>query len=192
MTSASTAEPSRVGHVPVRTAPLPVPARGAWRTITEAAPRLTDVIVPSRVAAPTSTSGLESAEPLPFTKTTLSRSIAGMIPATRGRIEFDGADITGAPAHVRARRGIALCHEGRRLFREQTVRENLLIAGRHAATGDRFGNLTYAKTARNFNPIMATAARTTVAEVRTTVDMVDPEVVVTPGIFVDRIVEVGA
>ncbi len=80
--------------------------------------------------------------------------------------------------------------EGRHYVMERAIRADVALI--HAATGDRFGNLTYAKTSRNFNPIMATAARTTLAEVRTTVDMVDPEVVVTPGIFVDRIVEVGA
>ena len=61
----------------------------------------------------------------------------------------------------------------------------------HAATGDRWGNLTYAKTARNFNPIMAMAARSTLAEVRQLVDGIDPETVVTPGIFVERVVEVA-
>lgn len=80
--------------------------------------------------------------------------------------------------------------DGRHYVMERAIRADVALI--HAATGDRFGNLTYAKTARNFNPIMAMAARTTLAEVRTTVDMVDPEVVVTPGIFVDRIVEVGA
>lgn len=59
----------------------------------------------------------------------------------------------------------------------------------HARSGDRWGNLTYAKTSCNFNPLMAMAASTTLAEVRQVVDMIDPEHVVTPGIFVDRIVE---
>lgn len=80
--------------------------------------------------------------------------------------------------------------DGRHYVMECAIRADVALV--HAATGDRFGNLTYAKTARNFNPIMAMAARTTLAEVRTPVDVVDPEVVVTPGIFVDRIVEVGA
>jgi len=79
--------------------------------------------------------------------------------------------------------------DGRHYVMERAIRADVALI--HAATGDRFGNLTYAKTARNFNPIMAMAARTTLAEVRTPVDVVDPEVVVTPGIFVDRIVEVG-
>jgi 3-oxoacid CoA-transferase subunit A len=52
------------------------------------------------------------------------------------------------------------------------------------------GNLVYRKTARNFNPVMATAARTTIAEVEELVapGEIDPDAVVTPGIYVKRIV----
>jgi 3-oxoadipate CoA-transferase alpha subunit len=52
------------------------------------------------------------------------------------------------------------------------------------------GNLVYRKAARNFNPIMATAAKTTIVEVEEVVEIgeLDPETVVTPSIFVDRIV----
>jgi 3-oxoadipate CoA-transferase alpha subunit len=59
-----------------------------------------------------------------------------------------------------------------------------------ARTADRMGNLVYRKTARNFGPVMATAARTTVVEVDDVVEPggLDPEAVVTPGIFVDRVV----
>ncbi|MCX7961963.1 MAG: 3-oxoacid CoA-transferase subunit A [Burkholderiales bacterium] len=61
-----------------------------------------------------------------------------------------------------------------------------------ADRADRWGNLTYRKTARNFGPIMATAARVTVAQVREVVPLgaIDPEHVVTPGIFVKRVVRV--
>ena len=61
-----------------------------------------------------------------------------------------------------------------------------------AERGDRWGNLTYRKTARNFGPVMASAARCTVAQVTGTVELgeLDPEIVVTPGIFVDRLVVV--
>jgi 3-oxoadipate CoA-transferase alpha subunit len=61
-----------------------------------------------------------------------------------------------------------------------------------AYVADRMGNLVYRKTARNFGPVMATAARTTVVEVQRVVEPgeIDPEVVVTPGIFVDRVVAV--
>jgi 3-oxoadipate CoA-transferase alpha subunit len=61
-----------------------------------------------------------------------------------------------------------------------------------ADRGDRWGNLTYRKTARNFGPIMASAAKTTVVQVREIVELgqLDPENVITPGIFVQHIVEV--
>jgi 3-oxoadipate CoA-transferase alpha subunit len=64
-----------------------------------------------------------------------------------------------------------------------------LIKCQHA---DRYGNLTFNKTARNFAPIMAMAARKTIVQ---TVELVaageiDPEIVITPGIFVDRVVAV--
>jgi 3-oxoadipate CoA-transferase, alpha subunit len=63
-----------------------------------------------------------------------------------------------------------------------------------ADRGDRWGNLTYRMTARNFGPIMASAAKCTIAQVRETVDLggLDPESVVTPGIFVKRVVRTGA
>ena len=57
--------------------------------------------------------------------------------------------------------------------------------------GDRAGNLVYRRTARNFNPVMATAARVTIAEVEHLVEAgeIDPDHVVTPGIFVQRILQ---
>jgi 3-oxoadipate CoA-transferase alpha subunit len=57
---------------------------------------------------------------------------------------------------------------------------------------DRYGNLVYNKTARNFAPIMAMAANTTIVQAGSRVDAgaIDPEIVVTPGIFVDRVVTV--
>jgi len=63
-----------------------------------------------------------------------------------------------------------------------------------ADKGDRWGNLTYHGTARNFGPVMATAARCTIAQVREVVELgaLDPENIVTPGIFVKRIVQMGA
>jgi 3-oxoadipate CoA-transferase alpha subunit len=62
-----------------------------------------------------------------------------------------------------------------------------------ARTADRWGNLAYAKSARNFNPVMATAAELTVVEVDIMVELgeMDPEAIVTPSIFVDRVVVVG-
>ena len=65
-----------------------------------------------------------------------------------------------------------------------------LIKGRLA---DRWGNLVYRATARNYGPTMAMAAGLTVAEVDRVVELgdLDPELIVTPGIFVDRVVSVG-
>ncbi len=62
-----------------------------------------------------------------------------------------------------------------------------------ALRGDRWGNLVYRMTARNFGPVMATAARCTIAQVDEVVDLgaLDPESIVTPGIFVKRVVAVG-
>ena len=61
-----------------------------------------------------------------------------------------------------------------------------------AEKGDRWGNLTYRKAARNFGPIMAMAAKTTIAQVKRIVELgeLDPEHIVTPGIFVQRVVAV--
>jgi 3-oxoadipate CoA-transferase, alpha subunit len=63
-----------------------------------------------------------------------------------------------------------------------------------AQRADRWGNLVYRKTARNFGPIMAAAAKCTIAQVREVVNLgdLDPEAVVTPGIFVKRVVEIPA
>lgn len=61
-----------------------------------------------------------------------------------------------------------------------------------AETADRYGNLLYHATARNFGPIMCTAANTTIVQVKHIVEagMIDPETVVTPGIFVQKVIEV--
>jgi 3-oxoadipate CoA-transferase, alpha subunit len=63
-----------------------------------------------------------------------------------------------------------------------------------ADRADRWGNLVYRKTARNFAPIMAAAARCTIVQVRDTVELgtLDPEMIVTPGLFVKRIVKAAA
>jgi len=63
-----------------------------------------------------------------------------------------------------------------------------------ALRGDRWGNLVYRKTARNFGPIMAMAAKTTIAQVSEIVALgeIDPENIVTPGIFVQRVVQEAA
>jgi len=62
-----------------------------------------------------------------------------------------------------------------------------------AKQSDRYGNLIYNKTARNFGPIMCTAAKTAIVQVKQIVEpgQIDPETVVTPGIFVQKVVEIS-
>lgn len=81
--------------------------------------------------------------------------------------------------------------DGRNYVLEYPIRGDVALIGAHI--GDRAGNLLYRKTARNFGPVMATAAELTIAEVSKVVDVgqIDPENVITPGIFVDRILEVS-
>jgi 3-oxoadipate CoA-transferase, alpha subunit len=80
--------------------------------------------------------------------------------------------------------------DGREYVLEYPIRGDVALISAHVA--DRLGNLTYRKTARNFGPVMATAATTTIAQVTSIVDVggIDPEAVVTPAIYVDRLVEV--
>jgi 3-oxoadipate CoA-transferase alpha subunit len=80
--------------------------------------------------------------------------------------------------------------DGRDYVLELPIKGDVALIGAHA--GDPLGNLVYRKTARNFGPVMATAAATTIAQVTRIVDTgdLDPEAVVTPGIYVDRIVQV--
>jgi len=68
-------------------------------------------------------------------KTTLLRTLIGILPATGGRIVFDGQDVTRAPAHRRARAGMSYVPQGRGIFPGLTARENLLFAS--AAVGAR-------------------------------------------------------
>ncbi|HEY0814621.1 MAG TPA: ABC transporter ATP-binding protein [Pseudonocardia sp.] len=68
-------------------------------------------------------------------KTTLLRTVAGAHPASGGRVVFDGVDVTAMRADQRVRRGVALVPEGRKLFAELTVEENLRVAGRRARPG---------------------------------------------------------
>jgi ABC-type branched-subunit amino acid transport system ATPase component len=69
-------------------------------------------------------------------KTTVARAISGMIPVTAGRIEFEGRLISGRPAHEVARLGLAHCMEGRHIFADLTVHENLVLAGTSAGKKD--------------------------------------------------------
>ncbi|WP_217569769.1 ABC transporter ATP-binding protein [Mesorhizobium sp. GbtcB19] len=69
-------------------------------------------------------------------KTTLLRAIAGAHQAASGRVVFDGADLSGVPSHERVRKGVALVPEGRRLFVQMTVEENLLLGRTAGRPGD--------------------------------------------------------
>lgn len=82
--------------------------------------------------------------------------------------------------------------DGRDYVLEYPLRADFALV--KAERGDRWGNLVYRKAARNFGPIMARAAACTVAQVTEVVPLgaLDPEAIVTPGIFVKRVVVVGA
>ncbi|KKD07642.1 3-oxoacid CoA-transferase subunit A [Streptomyces sp. WM6386] len=80
---------------------------------------------------------------------------------------------------------------GRDHVLEHPLHADYALVSGHLA--DRWGNVVYRRTARNFGPIMAAAAQSTVVQVDRVVELgaIDPETVVTPGIFVDRVVGVG-
>jgi 3-oxoadipate CoA-transferase alpha subunit len=78
--------------------------------------------------------------------------------------------------------------DGRMYVLEHPIHADVALI--KAERGDRWGNLTYRKTARNFGPIMAAAAKLTVASVHEVVALgeIDPETVITPGLYVQRVV----
>jgi 3-oxoacid CoA-transferase subunit A len=80
--------------------------------------------------------------------------------------------------------------DGERYIMERGLLADLSIV--HAWKGDHEGNLVYRKTARNFNPMMATAAHVTVAQVENLVEpgKIDPDHIVTPGVYVQRLIHV--
>jgi 3-oxoadipate CoA-transferase alpha subunit len=82
--------------------------------------------------------------------------------------------------------------DGRTYVLEYPIKADVALIAAHLA--DRLGNLVYRKTARNFGPVMATAATTVIAQVSEIVPVgaIDPETVVTPGIYVDRVVRADA
>lgn len=81
--------------------------------------------------------------------------------------------------------------DGRDHVLEYPIRADFALIKAHRA--DRMGNLVYRKTARNFGPVMATAATTTIAQVSDVVETgeLDPETIVTPSIFVNRVVQLA-
>jgi len=80
--------------------------------------------------------------------------------------------------------------DGREYLLERAIKPDVALV--HAECADRWGNLVFAKTARNFNPVMAMSAKATLAQVNRFVEHIDPEAVVTPGIFVTRVVELNS
>jgi len=80
--------------------------------------------------------------------------------------------------------------DGRLCLLEHALKGDVALV--EAWQADRWGNLTYRKSGRNFNPVMATAAALTVVQTQHVVDLggLDPEAIVTPGIFVNRVVHV--
>lgn len=83
-----------------------------------------------------------------------------------------------------------LKYEGKDFVLENPIRADFALIKAHQ--GDRWGNLVYRKSARNFGPIMATAAGVTIAQVNEVVELgaLDPEHIITPGIFVQHVVQV--
>src|SRR5215203_5578192 len=111
------------------------------------------------------------------------------------RIRAGGAGIPAFFTKTGVGTMIAEGKEEREFNGEKYVMERGLVADLsivHAWKGDTEGNLVYRKTARNFNPMMATAGKITVAEVENLVEPgdIDPDHIITPGIFVKRIVHV--
>jgi 3-oxoacid CoA-transferase subunit A len=111
------------------------------------------------------------------------------------RIRAGGAGIPAFFTRTGAGTDIAKGKEERTFNGERYIMETGLVADLsivHAWKGDTEGNLVYRKTARNFNPMMATAGKITVAEVENLVEPgeIEPDHIITPGIFVQRIVAV--
>ena len=111
------------------------------------------------------------------------------------RIRAGGAGIPAFFTRTGAGTDIAKGKEERVFNGERYIMETGLVADLsivHAWKGDTEGNLVYRKTARNFNPMMATAGKVTVAEVEHLVEPgeIEPDHIITPGIFVQRIVAV--
>jgi 3-oxoacid CoA-transferase subunit A len=112
------------------------------------------------------------------------------------RIRAGGAGIPGFYTKTGAGTLIAEGKETKVFDGEEYVMERGLFADLalvHAWKGDTEGNLVYRKTARNFNPMMAMAAKVTVAEVENLVEAgsIDPDHIITPGIFVKRMIHVA-
>ena len=111
------------------------------------------------------------------------------------RIRAGGAGIGGFYTRTAVGTVLAEGKEIRKIDGEDYIYEPPIkadVALVKALRGDRWGNLVFRKTARNFGPVMATAAKLTIVQVYETVELgeLDPEAIVTPGIYVNRIVRV--
>jgi 3-oxoacid CoA-transferase subunit A len=111
------------------------------------------------------------------------------------RIRAGGAGVPAFYTRTGAGTLIAEGKEEREFDGEKYVMERGIVADLaivHAWKGDSEGNLVYRKTARNFNPMMATAAKMTVAEVENLVEpgQINPDHIITPGVFVKRMIHV--
>lgn len=114
--------------------------------------------------------------------------IAAFYTPTGGGSRVEESQITShpesAPKEVRM-------FNGRPHVLEEALQPDIALI--HAHTGDGEGNLCFRKTARNFNPVMAMAARMTIAEVENLVEPggIDPQLIHTPGVYVKKVVHVG-
>jgi len=111
------------------------------------------------------------------------------------RIRAGGAGVPAFFTRTGVGTDIAKGKEEREFGGERYIMERGLVADLsivHAWKGDTEGNLVYRKTARNFNPMMATAGKVTVAEVEHLFEpgQIDPDHIVTPGVFVQRLIHV--
>jgi 3-oxoacid CoA-transferase subunit A len=114
-----------------------------------------------------------------YTPTGFGTQVAeGGLPMLYGK---DGSVVKGSPKKETRE------FRGRMFVLEESITADVAFV--KAYRGDQAGNLVYRKTARNFNPMIATAGKVTLAEIERLVDIgeIDPEAVVTPGIFVDFI-----
>src|SRR5829696_8654908 len=105
------------------------------------------------------------------------------------RYAADGSVTVASP--VKETRELTVAGETRTYVLEESIVTDFALV--HAWKGDRSGNLVFRESARNFNPLCATAGRVTIAQVEHLVDVgeIRPEEVHTPGVFVQRVVEVG-
>jgi len=122
-----------------------------------------------------------------FTATGVGTQVAeGGLP---WRYAADGSVTVASP--VKETRELTVAGETRTYVLEESIVTDFALV--HAWKGDRSGNLVYRESARNFNPLCATAGRVTIAQVEQMVDVgeIRPEEVHTPGVFVQRVVGVG-